>query len=402
MAILQPTKVWLQGLTISGLDQTRHVLKLSVFETICKPYITGTLILRDDNNVINTLGLVGGEPISFSFSGGDGLDYSQTLHILTLDGKPSSNNLRSITYTFQMVGPEYFGDKANMIQKPFQKMTGTSIIESIHSMFMSSSISVPVPSTGMLGDKNSITASSTKPFKAINDIRKIITFGGMSGANLYFRDRYKANMVPVEHLFSGGSSARFVQKNSWGKNWEAIFGGGTNDESNYYAILAASTSTMQGAGRGVQLMAAASQGERKVTDLFSTKKTFDDAISGSGFGGLIASIGGGHGGAQNFPTFDSTKIPKQNVRDTGAERAYLAELSTRPQVTIKVPFQTGVACTAGGGCDIQLIPPMGDLGSTVEAADKVSGPFMIADLCHEISPGEKDVQGTTTMRCIRK
>jgi hypothetical protein len=393
--ILQPAKIWLVGLSIAGSDQTRHVMKLTVFETICKPYLTGTLTLQDDNNVINSLGLVGGEAVQFQFSGGTGLDYDQTLYILSMDGQPSNNNLRSVTYTIQLIGPEYFGDKANMIQKAFPGMTGTSIIQDIHSMFLSSSIAIPVPSTGLLGEKNSWVASSPKPFKAINDVRKIVTFGGMSGANVYYRDRYKANLVPVEYLFQGSGGPRYVQRNTWGSDWRNIFGG-------YDAILAASTGINQGASRGgVRAIASASQGERKVTDIFSTKKTFDDAISGSGFSNLLSSITGGHGGQQNFPSFDSTRIPKQNVRDTGKERSYMAEIASRPQVTIRVPFQTGVASIAGGGCEINLIPPTGDLTAGV-SADRVSGSFMICDLMHEIVPGDKDVQGTTTLRAVRK
>ena len=43
-----------------------------------------------------------------------------------------------------------------------------------------------------------------------------------------------------------------------------------------------------------------------------------------------------------------------------------------------------------------------DHGKTTLTAAISSGPFMIADVCHEITPGDKDTQGTTTIRAIKK
>src|SRR5688500_7275653 len=248
-----------------------------------------------------------------------------------------------------MIGKEYYGDRSNMVQQSFSNMTGTDIIQSIQTRFLGSGIHIPIPSAGLLGQKNNYVVSSTKPFKAINDIRKILSFGRGTVASMYFRDRDQVNLVKLEHMFSTmGSQQSFVQRNTWGSDWRNVLGA-------YNAILAASTSVNEKQGRGgAQARSAASQFERKVRDVFSTKKVFSDMISGSGMGGVMNSVTRGHGGWQNFPMFDSTKIPKENVRDVGADAAYTASVADGPQVTIKVPIQTGISCTVGKGVTISL------------------------------------------------
>src|ERR1700761_5549652 len=147
--IPNPTRATVLSCSVSGADFTRQVLKLSVFETVCKSYKTGTLVIRDDQNIINALNLQGGEPVSFNFSAGDGLNYSDTLYILRMQGEPMNNNLRSVKYTLDLIGPEYYADRANMVQQSFQNIPGTSIISQIQSKFLGGGINIPVPSTGL-------------------------------------------------------------------------------------------------------------------------------------------------------------------------------------------------------------------------------------------------------------
>jgi hypothetical protein len=387
-----PTRAAILSCSIAGADMTNRVLKIAVFETVCKPYLTGTLVIRDDNNIINNLNIKGAEPVAFNFSAGDGLTYDQTLYILKVSGEPVNNNLRTVKYTIEMVSKEYYGDRTNMVQQSFQKQPGTAIAQSIHQRFLGSSLNVPVPSTGIIGEKNNYVVSSVKPIKAINDIRKIITFGGGSGASMFFRDRRQSNLVKVEHLFSAmGSQYSFEQKNTWGADWRNVLGA-------YNAILAASTSVNEKQGRGGgQASAMAGQFERKARDMFSTKKSFSDSISGGS--GILSSVTGGHGGMQNFPIFDATKIQKENVRDTGKDAAYQSKVVDGPQITIKVPLQTGVLCTVGKGVTISLIPPTGDFYGA-PSHERNNGNKLVADLCHEVEVGEHGTTGTTTMRLV--
>lgn len=387
--IPSPTKATVLQCSIAGADFTSRVLKLSVFETVCKPYITGALVIRDDNNVINNLQLSGGEQIQFLFSGGDGLNYNMTLYLLKMHGEPMNNNLRSVKYLIDMIGPEYYGDRGNMVQQSFQNIPGTEIAKTIHSRFLGSGLSIPVPSTGMFGMKNPYVVNSTKPFKAIDDVRKLLAFGTGSGASMYYRDRAQSNLVKLEHMFQTmGSQYSFVQKNTWGADWRNVLGA-------YDAILAASTSTNEKQGRGGAMTTSLTdQFERKVRDVFSSKKTFSDMISGGG-----GSVTGGHGGLQNFPLFDSTVIQKENVRNTGLDAQYQSSIKDGPQITIKVPLQTGVLCTVGKGVTIKLIPPTGDFYAG-ESFERNNGNKLVADLCHELELGEQGMQGTTTMRLV--
>jgi len=387
-----PTRATVLSCSIAGADFTARVLKLSVFETVCKIFITGTLVIRDDNNVINNLLLKGGEPIAFNFSAGDGLTYNMTLYLLKMQGEPMNNNLRSVKYTIDMIGSEYYGDRANMVQQSFSGQPGTAIAQSIFSRFLGGGLNVPVPSTGIIGEKNNYVVSSTKPIKAINDIRKIITFGGGCGASMFFRDRYKANLTQIEALFAQmGTQYSFEQRNTWGSDWHNVLGA-------YNAILAASTSVNEKQGRGgAQMSSMTGQAERKVRDMFSTKKTFSDAIGAAS--GAFSSVTGGHGGLQNFPIFDATKIQKENVRDTGKDAAYQSQIVDGPQITIKVPLQTGILCTVGKGVTISLIPPTGDYygGPSFE---RNNGNKLVADLCHTLEASEVGMTGTSTFRLV--
>lgn len=368
-----------------------RVQKLSVFETVCKPYITGSLTIRDDNNVINNLNLKGGEPIKFMFSAGDGLNYDMTLYLLKMQGHPSTGNLRTINYSIDMIGPEYFGDRSNMVQQSFKQLPGTDIAKTISSKFLGG-LNIPVPSTGMFGMKNPYVVNSTKPIKAINDVRKLLSFAGGTGATLFYRDRNQMNLVKLEHAFqSMGSQYSFIQKNTWGADWHNVLGA-------YDSILAASTMVNEKQGRGgVQTSSLTNQFERKVRDVFSSKKTFSDMIGSAG--GMLSSVTGGHGGLQNFPLFDSTIIQKENVRNTGADAAYQATIKDGPQIMIKVPLQTGILCTVGKGVTIKLVPPSGDF-TAGESYERNNGTKLVADLCHEIAVGEQGMEGTTTFRLV--
>lgn len=387
-----PTKAAVQACAISGADMTARVLKISVFESICKAYLTGTLVIRDDNNVVNDLNLQGGEPVQFTFTAGDGLNYSQTLYLLKMQGEPMNQNLRTIKYTMDLIGPEYFRDRANMVQQSFKSTTGTGIAQSIVSRFLGTSLTVPLASSGLFGMTNPYVVSSTKPFKAINDVRKLMSFGSGVGLSMFFRDAKQLNLTQVESLFSGmGTQQSFEQRNTWGSNWQNVLGA-------YNAILAASTSVNEKQGRGgAQSTSVTAQYERKARDLFSTKMPFADAIQAAS--GVLASVTGGHGGLQHFPVFDSTVIPKENLRNTGADMAYQAKVVDGPQVTIKVPIQTGISCTVGKGVSISLIPPTGDYTGG-NAFERLNGNKLVADLCHTVEMGEQGMIGTTTMRLV--
>lgn len=392
MSLPNPTKASVLSCSIAGADFTRQTLKISVFETVCKPYLTGVVVVRDDSNLINALNLQGGEPVSFNFSAGDGLNYSQNMHILNLKGEPMENNLRSVKYTINVISKEYYSDRSNMVQQSFQNIPGTEIAKKIHGSFIGGALNVPLQAAGMFGMKNPYVVSSTKPFKAINDIRKMLSFSGPTSATMYYRDRNQNNLTNLAHMFSTmGSQYSFEQRNTWGSNWRNVLGA-------YNAILAATTIVDENQGRGSgKVSSLTSQFERKVRDIFSSKKPFSDAIKSAQ--GVVNSVTGGHGGLQHFPLFDSTILQKENLPNTGKDAAYTAKVASGPQVMIKVPLQTGILCTVGKGVTVSLIAPSGDY-TNGNLRDANSGNKLVADLCHTVETGEQGMQGTTTMRLV--
>jgi hypothetical protein len=406
MALLQPAKAFIQSCVVAGAEMTGKVQRIQLFETLCKPYLTCNLIIQDDNNVINNLRLVGGQPVSIAFTGGAGVMYRATLYIHSLKGEPSRKNLRTITYTFDLVGPQYFGDKANLVQQSFSKIKGTDIIQKVHDQFLSEKLSILVPSSGLIGKENGYVISSTKPFKAINDIRKLLTFDAYStGSTLHWRDNVGNKFAPMEHLFATMSpTVKFEQRNTWGSDWRNVFGA-------YNAILEASSTINESGtsvGRGIGAVASAAQSERKVLDIMGNKRTVDQmlgsvgggAVSGTAasFGSIVNSVTGGHGGSHNYSAFDPTQFPKENLRQTDKSRMYGATIAGGPQLTIKVPIQTGLLCTVGKGILTKLIPPTGDLERGTERGD---GLMLVIDLMHEVHGDGNQMSGTTTMRCAK-
>src|SRR6185369_8924788 len=142
MSLPNPTKASILSCSVAGADFTKQTLKISVFETVCKPYLTGVVVVRDDSNLINALKIQGGEPVSFNFSAGDGLNYSQTMYVLDLKGDPMENNLRTVKYTINVISKEYFSDRSNMVQQSFQNLPGTEIAKKIHGTFVGGALNV--------------------------------------------------------------------------------------------------------------------------------------------------------------------------------------------------------------------------------------------------------------------
>ena len=63
MGWILPTKCRVLNCSINGVDISQLLKTVKIFETVCKFYITGTLVVADNTNLIDNLGLKGGEPI---------------------------------------------------------------------------------------------------------------------------------------------------------------------------------------------------------------------------------------------------------------------------------------------------------------------------------------------------
>lgn len=384
--ILQPTKSFVTGATVSGKDFTGLVRGATIHETVCKPYHTATVTVLDNANMINRLGLVGGEPVSFTIGAGDGLERTFSGLLFSIKGQPAAYNMRSVSYEITAITPEYFGDRASTVQQAFRGVTGTGIISAIHSSYVGGSgIRVPLESAGLIGKDNSYVVKSSKPFKAINDVRKIMTFPGVSSSNLYYRDKDGAVIAPLEWMMNSmGSQATFVQRNVSGADWRNVFGA-------YDTILSAAAVSRA----SVRTLAAVGGLERKVLDVLSSKRIFD--VFGSG--------GKGHGGLHNYYLTDSTIVPKESTRQTDRDRAYSASVEAGPQYLVTVPIQLGIGCTVGKGVTALLKSPSGD-ATNIGADDEIEtggGLMLAADLSHECVLDERGggMTGKTHFRLVK-
>ena len=411
MPFTLPTKCAITNFMLNGVDLVRHVNQLRVYETVCKPYLTASVVIMDTNNILNNMGIVGGEPVSFTINSTQS-EYSGEFFVLSIKGGEQSQSLRSQLYTINLIGKEYFGDRGNMVQQSFKGVTGTDIISKIHNQFMGTSLKIPVPSTGLIGKDNAYVISSAKPFKAIADVRKLLTFAQyQTGASLYYRDVNSVNIVPLEHLFATLSSQQtFFQEATWGKSWTDI----ARSENSIISAGLTSTDDKDGSGRAsIQDISSRSTGERKVLDLLTNKKVFD-TLSGSIKGGsvsglsvsnligsIVGGVTGGHGGEHNYYVTDSSKVPSENTRQTEREKLYQATVRNGPQHLIKVPIQSGLRCTVGKGITARLLPPIGDTTSPSFAEEQTGGDMLVVDIMHEVHSDDQMMAGTTTFRALK-
>lgn len=408
MSMPQPTKASVRNITLKGVDLRLHINKVSVYETITKPYLTAKLKIYDNNNLIDNMQLVGGEPCYFCLDAGDGKIYEANLNVLKVHGERSSQSLRTMVYDVDLIGPEYFKDKSSIVQHSFKGIPGTQAIQLLHSKFFGTGLRLLSQSLGPIS-KQSHIVSALKPFKAINDIRKKLLYAQyQTGNTLYYRDKEGHVLGPLEQLFSQLSpQANFIQKTTWGHNYFQ------DVVAAQYAIIAVQANVdFSDSGRGgMKNISAAKTQEKKVFD-FRTKKLVTNVMAsavspgkviGSAIGlgaAIINSVAGGHGGFPNYMTMDSDhhSVQTHHSQKTERERLYNAMILDGPALTVKVPIQGGLDCTVGKGCNLNLIPSTGDINPGLTDA---SGLYLITDICHEVIASDQQMTGTTTFQCVR-
>jgi hypothetical protein len=377
-----------------------------------KPYVTGRLLVVDNVNLIDNLGLVGGEVVSFAFDAGEGQIYENRLHLLAVHGEQVQNGGRAHRYTMELVGPEYFANRQNQVQQSFRGGTGTSAIQQIHNRFIQGPLRILAASLGPLS-QHAYVVSSRPPFTAIDEIRRRLTYAQYrTGNTLYYRDRDGHVLGPLEHLFSNLAGPTFIQEQTWGKNWFDVIRAQN-------AIIAAAASLdgnreNSNNGRiGMQNVSAAAVQEQRVFDFRTRQEVIRRIASRIGAGRVTGAVGsllspilgqflgqGGHGGLANYQTTDSANVLTANdpTRDTMTTRLYSAIAGNGPGITFKVPIQSGLALTVGGGANLRLLPPMGDLNIL---QNRASGLYLVTNLTHTIALDARQFMATTTAEGIR-
>jgi len=388
-------KVRMIKLTLNGQNVLQYIASLSIYETIYKPYHTASLVVEDNNNVIENLNLKGGEPCEIVFDSGEPSVYENTLYVFSLHGQKSRKSARSATYTIELIGPEYFSDRKGLVQRSFKDVPATSAIVQIFNEHIGGSLKVKMPSIGPIS-KEGFIKSAVKPFRAIDDIKKFCNFGG-KGNCMFFKDIKSCVLSPLGVLFDTmGTQEVFNQIVTIGVRWpEDIL-----RERNMIIVAVAEVDISKSGRGGSDALAAASSQEQKTFDLQTKNKTRNQSAGGGG--GNFPGMGGNHGGFPNYSIMDGAHQPTSidGAAKTVAERLEAAKFDNNPWMRVKVPIQSGMNCTVGNGIELNLLPPMGDYNQYGKS--DMSGKYLVCDLSHDLVLVEKTINGTTTMNAAKK
>jgi len=401
---VDPTISQIRSVSILGVDVTGYINAIRIFETVCKPYITGQITLVDTNNLIENMKIQGGESVQGAFQAPPNESvYEFDTRVLTIKGHPAPNSLKKVIYTIDIIGPLYYSDRGSLVQSAHKGQTGTSAIQQIFGQYLGTDTLTSLQeSIGMIGDKQGFTVNNKKPLTAISDISKQSLFPGQSGNVLMFRDRYGVILAPLDYLMSNLSSQeKFIQKEVWGFEMDP--------QDIYRAIIFAASDNSRSGGRGGMAEVAAVANQSQVTfDMHNAELKIKDAASivgGAISSGLNAVTGffgippGGLGGSPNVQVHNTQLQPAATAafNKTMAEKMRSAQARGGPQLQWKVPLQTGINVTVGRGATVLLAPPTDqtiDLNSI-----STNGIYFVTDLAHELVVTDLgDVVGTTTMQ----
>lgn len=406
MPLFNPTKVRLLRCTIKGVDARLHCNGITVYEDMCKPYITATVHIVDNANMINALELQRGDQIDFAFDTGFGT-YRSTQYLLDIPKEMSTKGLRTMVYDLMTATAGYFNDRANMVQRADVNVPASSVAASIHNEFIGTDapLRMLVQTVGLIAktDIGGFQTTNKHPFKAIQDILDRAVFPGYpSGTPVYFRDRDSYVIAPLEHLFATMSpQEHFVQKATWGSDWRHTFA----DSESRFAIIAAKTilSDQESSGRGsAGNVTAALKGSINMFDIAQGTELLRNLGQSGGIGGALNRFASGRiGGIPNVLQMDTRRNEPSTEQGMNSiiENAFKARVKNATAYLVKVPIQSGISCTIGKGAHIRLLPPVGDQQSM--GRQRVGGLGLLSHLMHECWFDNRSVQGTTTFRLVQ-
>lgn len=400
---IQPTICRVISCTINGADIVPLLRETNVHETICKPYLTGSLHLTDTANIIDSLGIQGGEPVSLVFDAPpQNKQYSTILYIHSIEGEQMLENSRAIQYTLNLIGPEFYHDLSNLVSTAHQNQTVSDAISQIWGQYVGTPLQILSSTLGMIGQKSAFMTHNMKPFTAIEQLRKAAVFGSSnSGNSLLYRNADTAVFASLQDLLNGqgGFSDNFVQRTTWGIRFD--------DPMIYNSIISSVALVdpkLRSGSFGTQNTAEAAVQGQQVFDLFKGVPVVNK-IASQVMGGLsnFRAAAGSLGGSLNNQVTNSGIFDRATAPDTKtiAEKALSAATKDRPQVTITVPLQSGITVTVGNQANYQMLPPASTVTGPSAALNPLSGNYLVAHLTHKLITTYNKVEGVTIMQSIK-
>ena len=382
---LQTTKCRVLTLTIKGVDIRELVTEFNVYASIHKPYLTGKMNLNDSTNMIENMGIQGGEIVNYSWDCG-GIGFSGSMRLLQMMGEQPEPAIRSQKYTIDMIGDQYFKDKANVVQRSFPAGTpGSAAIAAIHGEYIGGGLQMRA--AGSVLSQQSFVVSGKNPFTAIDDIKRHSSWGTTENP-VYFMSYKGMVLATIGSLLASKGGTKFIQKTTWGVNWlldqtQTVFA--------IISIVAKTNGVCSAPGhRGaVGAIAGALSQEMRMFDIRTLEEVMSKMTSSGGaIGGLLGGTSG-HGGKPNYHLNDSaSQDASQNpLSNSTTDQLQSASMKNGRTFIVKVPVQGGLFLDVGGGVTLQLIPPQGGGDNPNSVA---SGDYLVAELAHTFALDDRE------------
>jgi hypothetical protein len=359
---------------------------VTIHESICTPYLTGELIVLDNQNIIIDLKIKGGELCNIGFDAPLGKrSYDVDTYVLDVKSSSAEDNMMLKIYTISVVTSEYFTDRGTLTPGNLTSvgMTGVALAQQIWSEAgFKTRLIPPVTDNPLQDGENSLTITHQKPFTAVGQIRDIQVYPQYPTGNVLLYRNHKAVIhVPLQHIYETCSATeKFIQKETWGSDWRDMF---VNDDS-IRVIM-----DVKNVSRDIML----DPDEFKPTD--QKQRAFDikkGKMAVNIFQGLMK------GSGVNIPSTDSQKTSPSIDFTSIIEKTrwYAHCLKSRPQYLVKIPLNSGINITVGEGCELTFTP----LHSSPNQLNKANGLYLITDLVHEVHRDLRKVLGTTTINAL--
>ena len=384
--------------TIEGVGLVNRLVRtITIKESVCCPYLTGEILLLDNDNVINNENLRGGNIVHINFDGADrsGPAYKIDMRILHFTAVSSPENFNLKIYTISLVSSEYFTDRGKTVSADTsQYMNGVQLIQNIWGACgFEFQLEPVIPDESMQDGNQPFYIAQDKPLTAIGKIRDIQVYPDRTGNVLLFHQRaiVDGKISGIHHVVLGPlaviyptsvSTQTFYQRETWGIKWQHMFGAD---------------------GADAAIISLNQQSRTIMLDLKEFAPNADVATDQNAGKLSVNQIGQGILQGPNpshmFTNSDRVEAAHDPAQLMANARRYASCMKSEPpKYLVRVPLKTGLNITAGGACFLDMQPTH----QNPNARNPFTGAYFITDLIHECHNDLREVSGTTTFNAIKK
>lgn len=236
-SLLQTTQFIIKELYIStgagDIDISQVYTELNIFDNIFTPCMSGCVLIKDANNIYESLKIDGSQYIKISVDKFDGNDepfsFNRRFRIDNIS-RVSNINQTSVIFKVSFISEEYLISERNKVSKSYEgKYSGfvSSILQEYFSLTKSrqtlgrSRINDIVESTGIV----KISPPPITPFHVLDWITKRAVYNTLP-TFLFFENKYGYNFTPLNEIYKRKviANINFKPKN-FGKDIESDFYG---------------------------------------------------------------------------------------------------------------------------------------------------------------------------------